>query len=609
MFTNASNRKSLQPNALLIVGLIIGLAFCFFIPYGAGFDEETHVLRIFDLARFNMLPNRGPENKTVGFSEFFSMSYQRRYFQTPAFNLLNKDNFFRQADEDLMIKTETRSVYSPVIFLPQALITRFIWLKLDLPIIPGVILLRFVGLLFYITLVYFAVSLLPTGKWVLTILACSPTALFQAATINADGFTISVSFLLIGLVFYALGKKTEPISLKTILFLAGSVLLLGFAKPGAIVLLLFLFVIPKKRFSSNGWLFFLITCAIVSVIINFGWLVLSVQGSGFDTGGANSFSETIKLILAAPGAFLAVLFEGFFSSLIPLYRAWVGAYGHWVGVVPTIVYWLYPVTLFTAIVTEFNPLKFQKEILIGTWFVFLFTTFGITAFHLFAIYLNGDYSVLGRQGRYYIPFTPLLFIPFSGFIKLDNLKIRLLRLFSIALYLFTMSFYSFGLYATYYTDCAYETFFGESCKMPKYKNLEIVDSPEVLVNKSNSIKQTFTNTCNHLESIQVYIKSVPEITGTLQFSLVDPNGKVLTKQIFDTQSVQSEAFLTLPFNAPVIKNAVYEIRLESSDLIYPAKIKTGIRSIDVYDGELTIAGKPFDGDLIFFYICTNLNQK
>ena len=65
-------------NLLLVFGLLFGIAFCIFIPYGAGFDEEQHLVRIFDIADFHFLPNRSAANGTASYSDFYSLSYQRR---------------------------------------------------------------------------------------------------------------------------------------------------------------------------------------------------------------------------------------------------------------------------------------------------------------------------------------------------------------------------------------------------------------------------------------------------------------------------------------------------------------------------------------------------
>ncbi|MDO9120401.1 MAG: hypothetical protein Q7U31_01360, partial [Anaerolineaceae bacterium] len=85
--STGNSSKNRFVNIILITGFCLGILFCIFIPYGAGFDEEQHMLRIYDLSGFNILPNQEPGNKTLGISEIFTLSYQRRYFQSSAIDL------------------------------------------------------------------------------------------------------------------------------------------------------------------------------------------------------------------------------------------------------------------------------------------------------------------------------------------------------------------------------------------------------------------------------------------------------------------------------------------------------------------------------------------
>ena len=48
-----------QPeNAFLTFGLIIGILLVFLTPLGAGFDEDTHIARIWEMSQFEFIPNR-----------------------------------------------------------------------------------------------------------------------------------------------------------------------------------------------------------------------------------------------------------------------------------------------------------------------------------------------------------------------------------------------------------------------------------------------------------------------------------------------------------------------------------------------------------------------
>ena len=184
-------RFKLTPGILfLLVGILVGGAYCVFIPFGAGFDEETHLARIWEISSLHLLANDSGKGDTLFVpGTFFDLSYQRRYFLSPALNLLQAPLVNQTIDHNSIILYGTRSVYPPNIFFPQALVVGVAWRLFDLPIVPVNIVARLAGLLIYLAGGYFTIRFLPVGKWVMFALAVSPMALFQAATLNADGYT------------------------------------------------------------------------------------------------------------------------------------------------------------------------------------------------------------------------------------------------------------------------------------------------------------------------------------------------------------------------------------------------------------------------------------
>ena len=68
-----------------VLGILIGGLYCLAIPYGAGFDEERHMVRIYDLSGGYILPNHNPPTfkATTTLKEFADLSYQRRFTQSP----------------------------------------------------------------------------------------------------------------------------------------------------------------------------------------------------------------------------------------------------------------------------------------------------------------------------------------------------------------------------------------------------------------------------------------------------------------------------------------------------------------------------------------------
>jgi uncharacterized membrane protein len=612
--STGNSSKNRFVNIILITGFCLGILFCIFIPYGAGFDEEQHMLRIYDLSGFNIMPNQEPGNKTIGFSEFFTLSYQRRYFQSSVIDLFNKDNFLTKANYDSMAITKTRSIYSPIMFLPQAFITGIIWRLFEMPIIPGVMILRLTGFLIYFLMVSLAIRFIPVGKWILAVLAFSPTALFQAATINADGFTNGVCFFFIGYVLHLVVDDEKVISPNELWLLILATLLIGFAKPTTSILVLFLIIIPMKKLGTKKNLFLIIAVAIISLICNVGWTVLvneSAKISNLSYGVLNpdvNLFEKFNLIFENPFDFASLFFSGFIQSFIPRYQAWVGVYGHWVGTVPGVIYWIYPILILSVVLANSHSIWHDKKTVIWLLITYFICAIGVSSLHtgliVVSVLTGMDRSIVDSQGRYFVPYMPLLFIAMGSLIKTKIRDLFWLRWLAIALFVTISGFYTFGLFTTYYTDCGYEYSVGSNCRMPKYKNLEISNAPVVTLYHDHSVKQSFINTCREIENVQIYIKTIKSHNGSIQVSLINNDtAELLTSQLFDIENLNNQSFLTLPYSGLVDKGSEYVIDLKTTGLDKLSGVDLGIRPEDVYEGSLLIDDQLSEGDLIFFYTC------
>jgi len=254
-----TRRKAIDPaNFFLIASLIVGLFYCMAIPYGAGFDEERHLVRIYYMSQGHLMPDFP---KKIIHQAVFDLSYQRRLVKTPAFDMFTRETLsrrFSDEGEKLRYGQRTQSIYSPVIFLPQALIGRLLWWKFDFPILPVILLQRIAGLLIYVAGAYFAIRVIPFGKWILAALALLPAAMYQAATLNADGFTYGVSFAFIGWVLFVYVKERSGVQRRSVGVLIALSILLGLSKPVAIILLPLLFILFRHPFPSKKWIVLLI---------------------------------------------------------------------------------------------------------------------------------------------------------------------------------------------------------------------------------------------------------------------------------------------------------------------------------------------------------------
>ncbi len=592
-------------NFFLTVGLLVGIFYCIAIPYGAGFDEERHLVRIYYMSKNEYLP------VFSGLSihqDVFDLSYQRRLAQSPAFDMFSRENFTRKFStfNELRYGQKTQSIYSPVIFLPQALLGRLLWWKFDFPILPTIILQRILGMLIYIGAGYFAVRVLPFGKWVFAALALSPSAMFQAATLNADGFTNAISFAFIGLTLgMYLNEKTgiKPSSFWILVLLS---LLLGSAKPGAIILFPLLLLIVKHPFPSKKWVWFLGLVLFASVLFNVGWSAFATSVSTYGEGGNQSVPLQTSLILADPLGFIIPLLQGMALTFFAQIQGWIAVYGYWTGKVPDPLYLFWAVCLVAAFFAEPRRITIPSDV---RAFLIGFSIFCCVAFYTIAFvgnYATGGVLALAKHGRYYIPFAPMFFLGISGLFAVDEKRQKLAEYSTVGAFLIVTAFYSLGIYTTYYSYCGYDAYTGAICVLPTYKNLEKEDSPAEDINADVEIVQSFTNFCGRLESVHVFVKSVPvDSDGALLFTLLDENRNAVVQREIPFKDIVPEDYLRVDVDLPPdARGGEFEIQLGAIVSTPQEEISVLLTRGDYYPGELSVGGVARQrNDLLIHYVC------
>jgi hypothetical protein len=369
--------------------------------------------------------------------------------------------------------------------------------------------------------------------------------------------------------------------------------------------------LPFRRFKSKGLVAVVWLGVALAIIFTVAWNVLAIKGSDYSAGGVQSISRQLQLILANPVNFLVTYVKGNILAAGGYFKDWVAAYGYWVGTVPAVIYWLYPLVLLGALLVEPRSERFSLKNRIILAAVFLFASAATAGMYFYVHYSpNGDTSFLGRQGRYYILTAPLLYLALSGLVFVGEKWAKLTKVLTVSLLGLVLGFYSFGLYATYYTDCGASLYTFEPCTQPIYKNLDVSSSaPQAYVNTASALSQGFTSVCGKVAAVDVKVSSIPEtVQGTLRFSLLDGNGQFLSSKDFTISSMRAGSDIKLPVLSTSAQedSPKYELRLESKDVQSSTGIGIAISDSNHYrEGDLTVAGIKQYADLIFHYTCPN----
>lgn len=119
----------------------------------------------------------------------------------------------------------------------------------NLPPLVLMYLARLANLIIWLLLAYLAIRITPAYKWVLLTLALVPMAVFEAASVSADGLTIVLSFLMIVYILkLARGKDNFVKTDFFVLVILG--LLIALAKSIYILLFFLFLLIPVNKFKS-----------------------------------------------------------------------------------------------------------------------------------------------------------------------------------------------------------------------------------------------------------------------------------------------------------------------------------------------------------------------
>ena len=597
----------LQPETILLIfGLLVGVLFCVFIPYGAGFDEETHLVRIFDISGLHIVPNRGIENGNYTLSEFYTLSYQRRDFQSPAFDQFEARNFLTKANWQSMSDGTTRSTYFPANYLLQAVVAGLFWRVFDFSILPVVIFMRLTGFAFYLLACYLTLRMLPTGKWVFLVIAFTPMALFQSTTLTPDCFTLACSYLFIGAVLKDFSESKEksllPMPWKIVFFS----LLVGCAKPGTILLLLLLLILVGRKFKSKKALFILLAGVVFSLAISIGWMLFGVVHAAIWTG-QKTISSQLSLVMANFFDFLKIYFNGIALSLGKYYFGWVGVYGYWVGKVPALVYILFPVALCLAFLCEGKNNLFSRRYRLFILMIALVCLGGIASFQYVASYSPGVQST-DSVGRYFLPFSSLLFIPFTGWLDIKGQRKKIWQFLTIGFIVTTVGVYGYGIFRTYYTKCVYAVSATQPCTMPVYKNVDLATPYVAHVKAQTVVNQSFVPQCSELSSVKVRVETADGSSqDKLVFSVLRSDLKVISTQEFLISNMHKNDVIEMPVKVKVSASQPIlwlQLALDSKDTQNADVGLLGRSGGEKYpDGNLLFNQQLQDADLYFQYSC------
>ena len=410
------------------IALLFGLIFVFLIPPGWNPDEPQHYWRVQQLTDGNIISDEftnGKNGISVGGaiptnSANFILSYggytatEDHTFRLDFPSWENKDVSVatKEGGELVNLEFSGSARYSPVVYAPQIV---GVWLaeKLDLSLFQGFILAKIFALVTQVTCLFWAIKLIPRGKWALFTIGLLPSTVVQSAAFGGDVMTTSACVLFIALVIKMCYIATRPsYMLLGLLFLLLAIISL--VKPAYLPLGVILILLPicQSAYRNKKSLLTLLGFGTLAVLPGILWL--SVTSFIKDNYGPLVKPVLQKeYVLQHPLEFINALFQTYFTDAQP--RVLKTLFGNFVwdtAPLPLIFMFIGVIVLVLALfVSSYREKGVTMQL--STWArIVLFGTFiGLVTLISAGLYVfYTDYkltSIAGIQARYFIPFLIL----------------------------------------------------------------------------------------------------------------------------------------------------------------------------------------------------------
>ncbi len=324
-------------------------------------------------------------------------------------------------EDTALLYSETSAVYSFVQYIPQAIgifITRIFTDKVLLLAYGG----RIINMVFSIILIYFAIKKIPFGKKILLLLSFIPIAIEGFSSLSPDAMTISMAFFYIAYILsLAFSKENHIIDGKKIAILTVLSVIMAMCKIVYLPLILLLFIIPKEKFKNEKKIKNIFIIGAIAVVLNLIWLM--VAGIYLSHFRERDSSIQVISILTNPIKYLQnCLYTVNLNGQEYIYSMFGGELG-WGELVQlnSIVPYILCFILIWITITD-QTIKDKFKLYQKVWItIAAIAVVGLIFTSLYVQWTTiGSDSVLGIQGRYFIPILPLVALLIGSQLKVKT---------------------------------------------------------------------------------------------------------------------------------------------------------------------------------------------
>lgn len=240
--------------------ILFGIILVFLIPPIQAADENVHFLNAYAFSKGDFFPEYEAGTYTgrtfpkdiISYVEIWDADEDRRASIEEAMRYPGPQKI-NESDEKFYPYWASETNMVGYIFSGTGMwLCKLIFGMIGIPVSGYDLLIagRFCNLLFYGTVVYFAIKITPCYKRTMLALALMPMSIFQSATLSYDAILIPSCFLLFALILQGLYSEEKITSRKLCIMCAISIILFN-VKTVYAPLLLGLAFIPKEQFGGK----------------------------------------------------------------------------------------------------------------------------------------------------------------------------------------------------------------------------------------------------------------------------------------------------------------------------------------------------------------------
>lgn len=318
------------------------------------------------------------------------------------------------------------STYPPVVTTPLAYVPQAVGITLARLLGMNSIGLAYLGrlfnLLFYVGMTFLAMRRLPFGKEVLFGVAFLPMTLHLTGSMSYDAIILALAFYFTA-VCLDLAYNKEKVQVYDIVVLAAVVAVMGPCKMVYAVLMALCFLIPVRKF--GGWRNYILSAGAVLAAFVIAMVLVNSQTIAIYTSETETYVTWAEEAGYSMGQLLSspkLLFKMFYNTLIwqaeYYHLTMIGAYLGNVDVVLDVPYLIVMLLSLGLLGLSFRKpgetLKISKGQRYLIWLVCLGCAGAVMFSMLLAWTPVSSRVITGVQGRYFLPFLPVLLMSFKN---------------------------------------------------------------------------------------------------------------------------------------------------------------------------------------------------